>query len=147
MIPPGEPGDASGFVNLDYPGSTAGGYRIRRGMMSFETYQDPETGDWYCTDARRCDAIARVPSPTPIQDDQGLPFRAPVALDGVLYVGGQLAVQGESGFFGSVVARRGVSAGPGRPRFFFDDALARGRWPRAGMIVPRVVVTAWQTDR
>ena len=62
VVPPGEPGDGSGFVNFDYPSSLTSGYTIRDGTVNFETFQDPVTNQWYCTDASQCDATTRTPA-------------------------------------------------------------------------------------
>lgn len=146
IFPPGEPGDGSGFVNLDYPGTLDGEYIIRDGTVNFETVLDPVTGDWYCTDAIQCDAVAQVPSLVPVQDAVGLPFQDTLALDGVLYSSGTVTAAGNAIFFGSIIAEQGVIGGSGNPRFYFDESLMTGNWPRKGMDVPRVIVTAWQTD-
>ena len=143
--PPGEPGDASGFVNLNYPGTPGGTYRIRQGAVDFKTFEDPETGAWSCTDAARCDAAARIPALSPVRDRSGLPFRWPVAVDGILYIGGVLGLRGEASYFGWVIARQGVVEAGGSPAFYFDQSLADGAWPRTEMGLPRVVIPSWQT--
>ncbi len=146
IFPPGEPGDGSGFVNLDYPGTIAGTYTVVDGAPNFESFQDPVTGNWHCTDALQCDSVARTPSLVPLQDDVGLPFQALVSIDGVFYTSGSFTLQGNDLFFGSVVAEQGIFDGGGTPNFYFDESLIKGNWPRPGMDIPRVVVTAWQTD-
>ncbi len=146
VIPPGEPGDGSGFVNLIYPGDFTGGFTISDGTVAFASFQDPVTGDWWCTDALQCDAAARIPALAPVQDEYGLPFVDDVTIDGVLYVSGTLEVQGNDNFFGSVIAEQGVIDGSGTPSFYFDESLVKGNWPRSGMDIPRVVVSSWQTD-
>jgi Tfp pilus assembly protein PilX len=147
LVPPGEPGDASGFVNLDYPGSLGGSYAAKSGAIVFKTFQDPVTGDWYCTDAATCTAASRTPAGAPVKDDHGLPFVADVVLDGVLYTSGTFELQGNASHFGSVVAQRGVIDGGGTPGFYFDERLIKGEWPPKGMPLPRVVVSGWETDR
>ncbi|MFQ5877323.1 MAG: pilus assembly PilX N-terminal domain-containing protein [Acidobacteriota bacterium] len=146
IIPPGEPGDGSGFVNLDYPGTLKGTYRIKDGTVNFETFQDPVTGDWWCTDASQCDSTARTPSLTPVKDEYGLPFQETVIVDGVFYTSGVISAKGNAKYFGSVIAEQGVLDGGGTPEFWFDESLVKGNWPRKGMNLPRVVVTSWQTD-
>jgi hypothetical protein len=146
VIPPGEPGDGSGFVNLDYPSTLTGTYTVRDGAVNFETFQDPVTGEWHCTDAQQCDGAARIPAGSPVQDDYGIPFVASMAMDGVLYISGVFNIQGNANYFGSVIGQQGVIDSAGSPNFFFDESLIKGNWPRKGMDVPRVIVTAWETD-
>jgi hypothetical protein len=146
VFPPGEPGDGSGFVNLDYPGTATGTYAVVDGAAAPDSFQDPVTGNWYCTDHSQCDSAAQTPALAPVQDDPGLPFQAAVAIDGVLYTSGAFTLQGNDFFFGSVVAEQGVLDGGGTPNFLFDESLIKGNWPRPGMDIPRVVVTAWETE-
>ena len=93
-------------------------------------------------------AGAQDPAPpiVPLQDDAGLPFQATVANDGVIFISGAYTAQGNQEFYGSLVAEQGVLDGGGTPAFYFDESLIKGQWPRPGMDIPRVVVTAWQTD-
>ena len=146
IFPPGEPGDGTGFVNFHYPSSISGGYTIRDGTVDFQTFQDPVTGDWFCTDASSCTAASRTPAGSPVKDDYGLPFQDNIAMDGVLYIAGTFSAQGNANFFGSVVAQRGVIDGSGTPGFYFDESLIKGNWPRKGMNMPRVVISSWQTN-
>jgi Tfp pilus assembly protein PilX len=147
FVPPGEPSDGSGFVNLDYPGDATNPYVIKQGTANFETWQDPVTAEWYCTDASQCDAASRTPAGVPVLDSRGIPFRTDAALNGVLYNAGTFTVQGNAKYFGSVVAQRGVVDGSsGTPDFWFDERLVKGQWPPKGMSIPRVVISAWQTD-
>jgi hypothetical protein len=146
IVPPGEPGDGSGFVNLHYPSSFGGGYTIRDGTVDFQTFQDPVTGDWYCTDASVCTSASRTPAGAPVKDNYGLPFQAAVAIDGVFYTSGTFEAQGNANYYGSVVAQKGVIDGAGTPGFYFDESLIKGNWPPKGMAMPRVVISSWQTN-
>ena len=146
MIPPGEPGDGSGHVNLDYPGSFGGTYRVEDGTVNFESIQHPTTGEWWCTDASQCDSGGQTAAGAPVKDDYGLPFVANAVLDGVMYTSGSLQFQGNANYYGSVMAEQGVLISAGTPAFWFDETLIKGDWPRADMALPRVVVTVWQTD-
>ena len=146
VTPPGEPGDGSGFVNLHYPGTLTGGFTIRQGTVDFQTFQDPVTGDWFCTDAATCTSASRTPAGAPVRDNYGLPFQASIAIDGVIYVAGILTAQGNANYYGAVVADQGVVYGGETPGFFFDESLIKGNWPRKGMNLPRVVISSWQTD-
>jgi len=144
-FPPGEPSDASGFVNFDYPGSTADSYVIKT-TGNFETFQDPVTNIWYCTDAATCTSGSQTPAGVPVKDATGLPFQTDAVLNGVLYSSGTFETQGNAKYFGSVVAQRGVIDGGGTPEFWFDERLIKGEWPPKGMSIPRVVISVWQTD-
>ena len=146
VIPPGEPGDGSGFVNLDYPGSFGGSYRIKDGTVNFESIQNPTTGEWWCTDASQCDSGGQTAAMVPVQDEYGLPFITNTAVDGVLYNTGALQFAGNANYFGSVIAEGGLNVSTGTPSFYFDETLIKGDWPRSDMQLPRVVVTVWQTD-
>jgi Tfp pilus assembly protein PilX len=146
VIPPGEPGDGSGFVNFQYPGSLGGTYTISQTVAHLQVFTDPATGDVYCTDASTCTTSSQLPAGSPVKDNYGLPFLAPIAIDGVFYIAGTFSVQGNADYFGSVVAQRGVIDGAGTPGFYFDESLIKGNWPRKGMNLPRVVISSWQTD-
>jgi Tfp pilus assembly protein PilX len=146
IVPPGEPGDGTGFVNFHYPSSFAGGYTIRNGTVDFQTFQDPVTGDWYCTDASVCTSASRTPAGTPVKDNTGLPFTGSVAIDGVFFTSGTFEAQGNANYYGSVVAQKGVVDGAGTPGFYFDESLVKGNWPPKGMGMPRVVISSWQTN-
>jgi Tfp pilus assembly protein PilX len=141
IIPPGEPGDGSGWVNINYPGSFTGNYRIST-AMSDESFQDPVTGDWWCTDISPCPGGLHAA----IKDNYGLPFQETVVMDGVFYNSGTFSAQGNARYFGSLIAQQGVLDGGGTPELYFDESLVKGNWPRKGMNLPRVVISAWQTD-
>jgi len=146
VFPPGEPSDGSGFVNFVYPTTLGGGFAIRQTASSFQTFQDPVTGDWHCTDASICTSASRLDAGVPVKDNYGLPFQASIAVDGVMFTSGHFTAQGNAIYFGSVVAEQGVDHGGGTPGFYFDESLIKGNWPRKGMNLPRVVVSSWQTD-
>jgi Tfp pilus assembly protein PilX len=143
IIPPGEPGDGSGWVNINYPGSFTGNYRITNGTATNDLpFQDPVTGDWWCTDMPNCPAGPA----SPVKDSYGLPFQDNVVMDGVFYNSGTFSAQGNARYFGSLIAQQGVLDGGGTPELYFDESLVKGNWPRKGMNLPRVVISAWQTD-
>jgi hypothetical protein len=146
VFPPGEPGDGSGFVNLDYPGTATGTYTVVDGAPNFEVFHDVGPDKYYCTDASVCNNSTQAGSLVPVQDPVGLPFQTAVSIDGVMYTSGTFTLQGNDIFFGSVVAEQGVLDGGGTPNFLFDESLIKGNWPRPGMDIPRVVVTAWETE-
>ncbi|MEK7799648.1 MAG: hypothetical protein AAB297_07445, partial [Acidobacteriota bacterium] len=142
IIPPGEPGDGSGFVNFNYPGSFTGAHVISNGAASPESFQDPVTLDWWCTDISPCPGGASAP----IKDNYGLPFQDFVVMDGVFYNSGSFTAKGNARYYGSLIAQQGVLDGGGSPELYFDESLVKGNWPRKGMNLPRVVISAWQTD-
>ncbi|HYV86913.1 MAG TPA: pilus assembly PilX N-terminal domain-containing protein [Patescibacteria group bacterium] len=147
IFPPGEPGDGSGFVNFQYPGSFGvGGYVISNGTPHLQTFQEPGTGTWYCTDASVCTSSTRTQAGAPVKDNTGLPFTGAVAIDGVFYTAGTFEAQGNANYYGSVVAQKGVIDGSGTPNFWFDESLIKGNWPPKGMAMPRVVISSWQTN-
>jgi hypothetical protein len=145
IIPPGEPGDASGFVNFTYPGTLTGGYTIHQGSANMQVFTDTN-GDVYCTDASACTTSTQTQALAPVKDNYGLPFRTDLVMDGVFYNAGTFTCQGNANYFGSLVAQRGVIDGSGTPGFYFDESLVKGNWPRKGMNLPRVIISSWQTD-
>ncbi|OLD64902.1 MAG: hypothetical protein AUI47_03845 [Acidobacteria bacterium 13_1_40CM_2_68_5] len=149
IFPPGEPQDASGFVNLQYPGTLTGTYTVRgngvTGTAAPASFVDPATGNRYCVDAATCTTASWTASATPVRDDTGLPFQTDVVLDGVMYNSGTFTASGNAVYFGSFVAQQGVLDGAGNPAFYFDESLVKGNWPRKGMNMPRVIVSSWQT--
>src|SRR5262245_37586220 len=145
VIPPGEPFDASGFVNLQYPGSLANNYVVRNGTASPASYLDTATNIRYCVDAATCTPGSWTPSATPVRDDSGLAFPTTTVLDGVMYNSGTFTASGNAVYFGSFVAQQGVLDGGGNPAFYFDESLVKGNWPRKGMNMPRVIISSWQT--
>ena len=146
IFPPGEPFDASGFVNLQYPGDLSNNYIVRETSVVNASYVDPVTGIRYCLDADTCTPSTYIQSTTgPKRDDTGLPFQSTVLLDGVMYTSGAFTSSGNALYFGSFVTQQGLISGGGNPGFYFDESLVKGGWPRKGMNMPRVVVSSWQT--
>lgn len=147
VFPPGEPGDGSGFVNLDYGTSLAGPFTISDGTVRHKALNYPAlSADWYCVDAQQCDSTLRQAAAAPVKDDLGFPFVTGISVYGVMYLAGTFTAQGNCNYYGSVVAQRGVIDGAGNPGFYFDERLVKGQWPPKGMNLPRVVVSSWQTD-
>jgi hypothetical protein len=150
FVPPGEPSDGSGFVNLQYPTAYGGTYTITQTTAAPNSYLDitvtPNVR--YCVDAvpGTCTTAGMTNSGVPVQDATGLPFVSDAALNGVMYVSGTFTAQGNAKYFGSVVAQRGVVDGGGNPEFWFDERLIKGQWPPKGLSIPRVVISSWQTD-
>ena len=147
IIPPGEPFDGSGFVNLEYPGDLTDNYIVRNGTVSHQEFWDFAAGIRYCTDAATCpqSATPGTQAATPQRDDTGLAFQTTTVLDGVMYNSGTFTATGNARYFGSFVAQQGVIDGGGNPGFYFDESLVKGNWPRKGMNMPRVIVSSWQT--
>jgi len=147
IIPPGEPFDGSGFVNLQYPGDLSDNYIVRSGTVSHQEFWDAAAGIRYCTDAATCpqNATPGTAAATPQRDDTGLAFQTTTVLDGVMYNSGTFTASGNAVYFGSFVAQQGVLDGSGNPAFYFDESLVKGNWPRKGMNMPRVIVSSWQT--
>lgn len=146
IFPPGEPGDGTGFVNLQYPSTLNGTYAVKSGIVTTQKFLDTD-GTWYCTDtpAGTCSATSGS-SASPVQDSPGLPFLATVVMDGVFYNSGTFTAQGNANYFGSLVAQQGVLNGAGNPGFYFDERLIKGNWPPPNMDIPRVIVSSWQVD-
>lgn len=147
IVPPGEPWDASGWVNLEYPGDFSNDYVVRNGTAAPGFYLDIPTNTPYCTDcaAGQC-GTGGCGLTAAVRDDTGLPFLETVVLDGVMYNSGTFTAAGNAKYFGSFVAQQGVLDGAGNPAFYFDESLIEGNWPRKGMNIPRVIVTSWETE-
>jgi hypothetical protein len=147
VFPPGEPGDGSGFVNIDYTASLVGPWTISNAVPRFHSLNYPPlSADWYCVDAATCGPGGQSAALAPVKDDTGMPFVTGISVYGVMYLAGTFSAQGNANYFGSVVAQRGVIDGSGNPAFYFDERLVKGQWPPKGMGLPRVVISAWQTD-
>jgi hypothetical protein len=151
IFPPAEPSDGSGFVNLQWPtsfasSSSAGAYTVSETTARPAAFTDPVTNIQYCVDAATCPAPPGVmmPSATPVLDQVGLPFQDNTVLNGVMYMSGTYSSQGNANYYGSLVANQGVVNGGGTPNFWFDESLIKGGWPRKGMNMPRVIVSAWE---
>ena len=100
------------------------------------------TGEVWCTDMPNCPAGPA----SPIKDNYGLPFQDFVVMDGVFYTSGTFTAKGNARYFGSLIAQQGVLDGGGTPELYFDESLVKGNWPGKGRSLPRVVISAWQTD-
>jgi hypothetical protein len=75
----------------------------------------------------------------------------PVSFRGILFNSGYFEATGTGRIYGSVIARQGVTqaADDGSlptPEIYWDATIA-GDWPPPGWKVPRVVATAWITER
>ncbi len=69
------------------------------------------------------------------------------SLNGVIYNNGEFEVNGNALYYGSVVAKEGMGGGlTGTPDIFFDPSLANGTWPPNEYELPKVIITAWETD-
>ncbi len=145
LFPPGEPFDASGFVNLQYPGNLTNNYVVRATSAAPGYFDDIASSTRYCVDADTCTTSTFLPSTTPKRDDTGLPFQTTAVLDGVMYTSGAFTSTGNAIYFGSFVTQQGVIDGGGNPAFYFDESLVKGNWPRKGMNMPRVIISSWQT--
>ena len=74
-----------------------------------------------------------------------LPQNGP-ALDGVLYNEGAYDSQGNAVYYGSVLVKGAVD-GNGNPDVWYDESLSRGDWQKRFPELPRVLITAIETDR
>ncbi len=146
IVPPGEPGDATGFVNIDYPNGFGPGYQISSVAESYRVL-NTTTGEWWCTDyTNNADCQTGAGANTIVKDTYGRPFYADVAWSGVFYTNGTVQFHGNAQYYGSLVAQGNVSASAGTPQFFFDERIIKGNWPPKEMKLPRVVISSWQTD-
>ena len=67
-------------------------------------------------------------------------------LDGILYNEGDFDTQGNAAYFGSVLIQGNIN-GTGTPEVWFDECLLRGCWQDKFKELPRVYVTAEETDQ
>lgn len=67
-------------------------------------------------------------------------------LDGVFYNEGDYDTQGNAIYFGSLLINGNV-IGTGTPEVWFDEKLVKGDWPPKSMPIPRVYISAHQTDQ
>jgi hypothetical protein len=110
------------YIDLTYPGSSGGTWTVNGGTTG-GSRQDPSldagTSGKYTTDLN---------------------------LYGVMYTNGIFSAQGNWVYFGSVVAKGGITDITGNPEFWFDERLIKGTWPPDDLTVPKTLITAWQTD-
>ncbi len=84
-----------------------------------------------------------------VRNSTGPPLSASVHVEGILFTNGAFSSRGNGTYFGSVIARQGVSeagGAAGRPDLFWDDRIRRGDWPPEGWTLPRVILTRWAAD-
>jgi len=148
IVPPGEPWDASGFVNLDYqsgfPSDTGANPGIQIiSIAQPHTTTNTTTGEVWCTDYSICPS---TPSGVPVRDNYGLPFYGNVAWSGAFYTNGTVHFAGNSVYYGSMVAQGAVTSATGNTSFYFDERMIKGNWPPKELNLPRVVISSWQTD-
>jgi hypothetical protein len=67
-------------------------------------------------------------------------------LDGVLYNEGRFDSQGNAAYFGSILIN-GAIIGTGTPEVWFDELLIKGGWQDKFKELPRVFVTAHETEQ
>ncbi|MHB0969306.1 MAG: pilus assembly PilX family protein [Thermoanaerobaculia bacterium] len=67
-------------------------------------------------------------------------------LDGVFYNEGDYDTEGNAVYFGSLLINGNV-IGTGTPEVWFDEKLVKGDWPPPSMPIPRVYISAQQTDQ
>jgi len=131
ITPPGEPyvdanangqyDDGETHINLTYPTVHTDGYLL-------------DTVTPHSTVITDYDAV-------------GAPQTVEIVFSGVLYTSGRWEAQGNAGYFGSVVAKEGMGGGSGgTPNVFFDIRMTDGTWPPDEYDIPKVIITAWETD-
>ena len=67
-------------------------------------------------------------------------------MDGVLYNEGNFDSQGNAAYFGSILINRDI-VGTGTPEVWFDEYLVKGGWQDKFKDLPRVYVSAHETDQ
>lgn len=80
-----------------------------------------------------------------VQNFGNQPNTKPI-LDGVLYNEGAFDTQGNAAYFGSVLIEGNIR-GTGTPEVWFDECLVKGCWQDKFKELPRVYVTAEETDQ
>ena len=94
---------------------------------------------------------AAWPGGAPQRDARGPQIPdVPVSLRGILYTNGRFEATGAAVIYGSVIAREGVTQTPAdgtqpTPTIYWDAGISDG-WPPLGSVLPRVVITAWDTE-
>jgi hypothetical protein len=67
-------------------------------------------------------------------------------MDGVLYNEGTFDTQGDAAYFGSILINGDIN-GTGTPEVWFDECLVKGCWQDKFTELPRVFVSAQETDQ
>jgi len=97
-------------------------------------------------------AIADHPPGSAIRNERGPAITGvPVSFEGILYTNGFFEAIGNATYYGTVIARQGVTqADPGgaqpTPHIYWDESIKSG-WPPPGWALPRTVITSWRTQR
>jgi len=81
-------------------------------------------------------------------DERGPVITDDAVLWGMLYNNGKFDATGNARYYGSVITRSGMeesSPSAGTPEIWWDDSI-KTNWPPVGWELPRVVITAWETD-
>jgi hypothetical protein len=97
-------------------------------------------------------AVADYPPGSAVRDERGADIvGVPVSYEGILFTNGSFEAIGNATYYGSVIARLGVtqsdpSGTQPTPHLYWDGSL-KSDWPPAGWALPRTVVTRWRTQR
>ena len=88
------------------------------------------------------------PAGSEMWNSQGPTFTDDAAIWGILYTNGFWDSTGNAVYYGSVISYQGIgeaSPSAGTPDIYWDSDIAK-KWPPDGWELPRVTVTAWETD-
>jgi hypothetical protein len=132
ITPPGEPyvdanlndeyDDGEIHLNIVYPATHGTGYGLAPGSETSTSILDYDR-------------------------DAPLDQTTQVNFNGVFYTSGSFDATGNAIYYGSVVAKEGMTGGSaGTPDVFFDERLVKGEWPPPEYELPRVIITSWETD-
>jgi hypothetical protein len=141
IFPPGEP-----YVDLNNNGAFDTGEPHVNLQYNSSNYTVDSTATQTVTADADGDGVDETYSTTMGWDMLGPPLQKPINVYGIFYNSGLFEAQGNFSYFGSVIGKRGVGPGTGTPDIYWDERIAQGGWPPAGLDLPRVVVSRWDVE-
>jgi len=139
------------YLNIIYPGNAKAGVGVQPVPFGWQL----EAGQSRRPKARKPDAslpncglVADYPFCTSngYDRDGGMVNDLDPVLNGVFYNEGDFDSEGNAIYFGSLLINGNV-IGTGTPEVWFDERLIKGMWPPPEMPIPRVYISAHQTDQ
>jgi hypothetical protein len=129
FVPPGEP-----FLDLDHDG-----VRDDPGEPWINLEYPTSLGDAFSIHATDAFGGGYLWNPRgkPLVDSRA-------SFHGILYSAGLVEASGQGVHYGSVITREGLVLGASAELFW--DASIGSDWPPAGMAIPRVTITGWDTQ-
>jgi len=141
IFPPGEP-----YVDLNSNGAYDTGEPYVNLQYNASNYTVDSTATQTVTADADGDGVDETYSTTLGRDMLGPPVQKGINVYGIFYNSGVFEAEGNFGYYGSVIGKTGVGPSAGTPDIYWDERIAQGAWPPAGLDLPRVVVSSWEVE-